>query len=355
MVSDPSLPLQALQRAREMRVGYVPLTDSAPLLVAEKEGLFEKHGIKVRLSAEPGWATIREKLIHGELDAAQCLAGLALALNYGLGCMTRPMIVPLVLSSNGNAITITKEIPPEVFKTGATLETFLETEWDKDRPLTLAAVHPFSSHHYLLKSWLTRLRFTRHDLVNFVFLPPAVLERNLAAGNIDGFCVGEPWNSKTILRDEGWCAATSVDLDDGHPEKVLVVPRSVSEAQPGEVVALTAALIEACHLCQDETYHPTLAELLVSLNAFDMVAKDLGASLKRQTLTPPSRRKAKGSERFHLFYGAEVNPPHRHTANRVVSALRATDRHDNKSMKGLDEVFRIDVYDQALSTTELKS
>ena len=336
----------------ELRVGYVPLTDSAPLLVAEEKRLFEKHGLRVRLSAEPGWATIREKLTHGELDAAHCLAGLALALNYGLECVTQPVIVPLILSSNGNAITISKDLDPSVFSSGERLDNFLENEWQKDRPLTLAAVHPFSSHYYLLRSWLNRLQCTRQDLINFIFLPPPVLSRNLASGTLDGFCVGEPWNSKSILREEGWCAATSVELDDGHPEKVLVVPRCTAEQRPREVVALTAALLEACRLCQDDSFHPTLAALLESQDVFGMKASDLGASLKRQTLQPPHTSRSQDNHRFHLFFGEEVNAPHRNTANRVVSALRAANRCGKAPLKELDDIFRLDFYNEALAATK---
>ena len=80
----PPLPLPAAGREGSLRLGFIPVVDCAPLLVAREHGIFSRHGLDVRLSCEVGWATIREKLLSGELDAAHAVAGLSLAMPMGL-------------------------------------------------------------------------------------------------------------------------------------------------------------------------------------------------------------------------------------------------------------------------------
>lgn len=337
-------------RPRSLRIGYVPLIDCAPLLVAQHEGLFEKYDLEVRLSAEPGWASIREKIIYEELDAAQCLAGLAFALNFGLGCLRQPVAIPLILNSNGNAITLSKNVPTSVLTEKDGLQTYLRSRENTNRPFTLAAVHPFSSHNSLLHSWLSRQGIATGRDVNIIYLPPPVLARNLAAGTIDGFCSGEPWNSKSILSSDGWCAATSVDLDNGHPEKVLAVSQAITETRKDEVTALTSALLEACQLCQSQAYRKTLIDILSHADVVDVPLAAIQNSLTGTFQTGHTAPRKLPD--FHLFYGEEINRPTLSKANWMITSLRQAGQISAKErLNHFESIFRNDLYEEALTVS----
>lgn len=331
---------------RPLRVGFVPLIDCAPLVVASEEGLFARHGVEVRLSPEPGWASVREKLIYRELDAAQCLSGLVLALNYGLGCLRQPVVVPLVLSANGNGITLANAIPSEVLQTAGGLKSHLAQR--TERPFTLATVHPYSSHHVLLRDWLVREGFQPEVDAQILFLPPAVVPRNLEAGTIDGYCVGEPWNSRAILAGTGWCAATSVDLANGHPEKVLAIRETIQRERPEESHALTAAILEACRMCADPDYRPQLTSLLSRPEYLDTPEPVVRNSLSCRFQT------GRGEERnlpgLHLFFGEDINPPTMDKANWIISGMRQTGLLDGVRLSSLTTLFRPDLYEAALAS-----
>ena len=202
MPSSASSPAAGL---RPLRLGYVPLTDAAPLIVAAARGLFTRHGLRVKLSREVGWATIRDKLFHGELDAAPVLAPMLWAAQLGLGSPAFPVCTALVLSLNGNAITLSTALRAAGVTDVATLRTEARQRRG-ERRLTFGVVHPFSSHHLLLRAWLKAGNLEPDRDVRIAIVPPAQMFRNLVAGTIDGYCVGEPWNSVAVAAKAGWCA-----------------------------------------------------------------------------------------------------------------------------------------------------
>lgn len=329
-----------------IRIGYVPLIDCAPLVVAREEGLFAKHGVTVRLCREPGWASIRENLIYRKLDAAQCLAGLVLAIHYGLGCLHQPVVVPLVLNANGNGITLSRHIPPEVLREPGALKRHLAKR-PAGRTFTLATVHPYSTHHILLRDWLVREDFRPGLDTQIIFLPPAVLPRNLAAGTIDGFCVGEPWNSRAIMDQTGWCAATSVDLADGHPEKVLAVRKTVHRERRDEIKALTTAVLEGCRHCADPDYRATLTALLSRPEYLDTPEAVIRNCLSNKFHS--GHGPARHLPRLHLFFGDEINAPTIDKANWVISGMRQGGLLQGVRLGSLTTLFRTDLYEAALA------
>src|SRR5690606_22297178 len=127
--------------------------------------------------------------------------------------------VPLILNLHGNAITLSTELDPTKIGHGEGLRNHLIHHWKKDRAFTLAATHRVSAHHILLHAWLRRHGLNPPDEAEIIFLPPPLMPRHLKARHIDGYCVGEPWNSEAVVTGTGWCPATSSDLSHGHPEK----------------------------------------------------------------------------------------------------------------------------------------
>ena len=211
-------------------------------------GLYEKYGLRVSLHRELGWASVRDKIIYRELDAAHALAAMPLAATLGLGSMRCDCVSALVLNLHGNAITLSNDLWRRGIRDVATLrQEIIRTRHEKT--FTFGVVFPFSSHNFLLRSWLAQGGIHPDRDVRIVVVPPPQMVSNLKAGHLDGFCVGEPWNSVAAQARAGWCVATSAELEPGHPEKVLMVRKDLAESRTAEHEALVAALIDACAYC----------------------------------------------------------------------------------------------------------
>lgn len=229
--------------------------------MAQELGLFEKHGVEVKLSREVGWATIRDKVLYGELDAAHAIAGLVFSCTLGLNCVARDCVTALVLNLHGNAITLSNELRARGVRDGESLAQEVARLRGR-RMLTFGVTSPFSTHHFLLRTWLRRAGLDPECDVEIVNVPPPQMHGNLREGNLDGYCVGEPWNSTAVMHRIGWCVATSGELAPRHPEKVLLVRRDFAEERAGEHLALVAALIEACRFCDRPENRERIIETL---------------------------------------------------------------------------------------------
>ena len=234
-----------------LNLGFIPLTDCAPLVIAQEKGFFAEQGLtKVNLVREPSWQAITEGMTEGRLDAAHMVAGMPLAMTLGLGgraCL--PIINALVLSRNGNAITLGHSFAQAGVKTLADFKQYLGQTPDKIH--CLGIVHPASMQNLLLRYWLASGGIDPDQDVNLVRIPPAQMVANLKAGNIDGYCVGEPWNSRSVREGLGYVIATDLDIWDGHPEKVLGVWEDWVKQYPRTHLALVKALLQACEYCDD--------------------------------------------------------------------------------------------------------
>ncbi len=244
-----------------LRLGYVGLVDAAPLLVAAERGLFERYGLNVALTREVGWATIREKVMFGELDAAHALCTLPFAATLGLSMLPVPCVSALTMSRGGNAVVLSEEIRQRGVKNQETLRLDVENR-KAFRKYKFATVYACSTHNFQLRAWLEAAEIDPDEDVELVTLPPTQMCRNLAAGTIDGFCAGEPWPSLAISQKIGWSPVCSVDLFPDHAEKVLMVRKSFVEEHEEEHLALVAALADACELCDDPERRREVAVLL---------------------------------------------------------------------------------------------
>lgn len=337
--------MPALVSRPAIRLGFVPLNDCAPVAVAHETGIFRDYGLNVRLYRLPGWATVRDMLFYRELEAAQSIAGLAFSLGLGLGRHRHQVGVPLILSAHGNAITLSRELPPDLIGKGEGLAAFLQYRWKKDRPFTLAAAHRHSSHHILLVSWLRRHGIEPGRDLELVFLPPPLMPRNLASGHIDGYCVGEPWNSAAILNDSAWCPVTSAEIATGHPEKILLVDGDFIESRHEETVTLTAAMLEACRVCQQPEFREELIEILARPAYTGCPASTLTNSLG------PTFETGRGpidAADFHLFHGGGLNNPSPDKASWFLGGLRTTGLLPPETASGpLTRLYREDLFAEA--------
>ncbi|MGJ8642250.1 MAG: CmpA/NrtA family ABC transporter substrate-binding protein [Luteolibacter sp.] len=331
--------------SQNIRLGYVPLTDCAPFAVAQETGIFNRYGLNVSLHRELGWASVRDRLFYGELDGASSIAGIAFALAYGLTDLRCDVSVPLVLNLHGNAITLSTDIPKETVKNGSGLRDYLAYQWKKDRPFTLAATHRFSSHGVLLDTWIKRHGLTDSD-VEVIILPPPLMPRHLKAGHIDGYCVGEPYNSEAILGGYGWSPVTSTDISYSHPEKVLLVSGEFVKKRKNDTISLVAALIESCKVCQDVEFREDLISILARPEYTGADPEILRNSLGDSFFNGSVRT---SSENFHMFHGDSVNRPSTDKASWMLAGLRSAGSLPETPCGSLSRLYREDLYMAAVS------
>jgi NitT/TauT family transport system ATP-binding protein len=253
-------------RAGVVRIGYVPLLDAAPLLVAEELGLFARAGLRVELRNEMGWGTIREKVAYGEVEAVHAPGGLLFSILFGTHAPPCAVGTDCILNLQGNAITLSRRLWAKGVRDGQTLRLMVRCE-APHKPV-FAVVSPFSSHHFLLRKWLRTAGLDPDRDVRIAVLPPPLVGEQMNAGHIDGFCAGEPWNSLAALHGDGWIVATSESLEKGHPEKILLVRSEFPRQRPDEYAALRKALVAAAKFCDAPENRPALVDLFLQRKWF---------------------------------------------------------------------------------------
>lgn len=278
MVSSRPAPSASGTRAHPLRIGFVALTDAAPIIVAHEQGLFARHGLNVELSREVGWASIRDKILHRELDAAHALSSMMVGDALARLGHASPCLSACALSRNGNSVTISDLLWKRGVRDAATLRDEI-IRLRHERPLVFGVVHLHSSHHILLCDWLGAAGISPQRDVRIVTVPPEQLFRNLSAGTLDGYCAGEPWGSLAVREGAGWCAALSCDLSPGHPEKSLMVLADFAERNEESHLALVAAIAEAALLCDQPDFRPQVCALLARREYLNLPERVLAPAL----------------------------------------------------------------------------
>ena len=257
-----------------LRLGFIPLADCAPLAVADAMGLFSAEGLSVELVREASWATIRDKVQARLLDGAHMLGPMPLASSLGAGGECSAMIVPMALNQNGSAITVSHDLAermrgldPQAMSARPRTARALRLLIDKRRdlgaaPLTFAAVFPFSLHAYVLRHWLAEAGVDPDRDIRLVITPPPRMTAQLRSGEIDGFCVGAPWNAVAEAEGAGEILVRTRELWPGRPDKVLGVSPAFAEREPEALQALLRALIKAAAWADAAENRPALARLL---------------------------------------------------------------------------------------------
>lgn len=249
-----------------LRVGYVALNDAIPFILAKELGIFRRYGLDVKLTREIGWATIREKIEFNELDAAQALAPIPFAAAMGLN-NRHPMecLVSLILNLNGDTIALSRNLGDELTEQLERIKKGDFSHRSFGKP-TFAVVSEYSSHHFLLRKWLKKNNIDPDKDIHMVILPPGQMPSVLRNDYIDGFCAGEPWGSKSVANGSAILAASSLDVDPGHVEKVLMVSHSFAVKRSDSHIRLIAALIEACEYADKMEQRSDYASLISQSN-----------------------------------------------------------------------------------------
>ena len=272
----------------QLTLGFIPLTDCAPLVIAKEKGFFARYSLDVTLSKETSWANLRDKLSVGILDGAQTLASLPLAMSAGVSPIEKPMLAPLTLDLNGNAITVSESlyqqlraVDPQSLREAPVSARALRKLIDKQQaegaePLTFAVVFPTSTHNYELRYWMAAAGIDPDKDVRLVVVPPPQMVGALRDGEIDGYCVGEPWNSMAVREGLGRVLITKYELWNNGPEKVFGVSEEWAAQNPNTLQALLMALLEACRWVDQPQHRQEVAEIIsrpVYVNAPEEVVR----------------------------------------------------------------------------------
>ncbi|WP_448211511.1 CmpA/NrtA family ABC transporter substrate-binding protein [Colwellia sp. MEBiC06753] len=374
-MSSQNMPAQkfAIEKST-LAIGFIPLTDCAPLVIAQENGYFAEQGLSVSLHKQFSWATLRDKLHIGALDAVECLAPMPLASTLGLTGEPVNVIAPMVLSQNGNGITVSLALFDEIQQLNLTTAlTFpLAAKWlipvieQRKRigeKLKFATVYPHSCHYYQLMSWLTQSGISKED-VDIVIIPPASMVDALQSGDIDGFCVGGPWNAKAVRDGIGVTGITSCDVWPDMPEKVLAVTQSWQQQYPETTKALIVALQKACNWLIDVANRFEAARLLSREQYLGVELSVIGPSLIGSCLVhhQMSPRSIPRYNRFAVLLEQSLAQTNEQSINRPTvkqgswllsqmiefghnGQLESYEKTDLASI--VDQVFREDIYQSA--------
>jgi NitT/TauT family transport system ATP-binding protein len=257
-----------------VNAGFLPLFDSAVLVVARELGFAKREGVELIVHRETSWANIRDRIAIGHFDVAHMLGPMPIACNLGLSPLSSDTIVPFALGLGGNCVTVSNEVwggmaahgaQPDLDPTGAgaALRRFIGERARAGRDtLRFGVTHPHSGHKYELSYWLAACGIDPLADVDIVIVPPPFMADALAAGRIDGYCVGEPWSSVAAARGTGHIATVKAAIWKNSPEKVLGVRKAWAEQNADALSALLRAMHLSARWCQDPRNRTELAMLM---------------------------------------------------------------------------------------------
>ncbi|MFZ2299439.1 MAG: nitrate transporter [Burkholderiales bacterium RIFCSPLOWO2_12_FULL_64_99] len=226
----------------EVKIGFIPLTDCASVVMASVLGFDKKYGVKIIPTKEASWAGVRDKLVNGDLHMAHVLYGLVYGVHLGIGGPKKDMAVLMNLNHNGQAITLSKALASKGAVDGPSLAKLMARE---KREYTFAGTFPTGTHAMWMHYWLAAAGINPLSGAKLITVPPPQMVANMRVGNMDGFCVGEPWNHRAIMDGIGVTANTTQDIWQDHPEKVLGCTGDFVKQYPNTARAVMMAVMEA--------------------------------------------------------------------------------------------------------------
>ncbi len=350
----------------QLTLGFIPLVDCAPLVVAAEMGFAAEEGVTLDLVRETSWANIRDRVTLGHFHGAQMLGPMPIASTLGIGShLDVAMVAPFSLGLGGNAITASVRLYGEMEEIGARLTDepaamasklagVVARRRERGRPpLTLAMVFPFSGHNYELRYWLASAGIDPDRDVRLVVLPPPFMVDALAEGHVDAFCVGEPWNSLAVDRGTGVIIASKSALWRQGPEKVLGLRADFAEENSAALHAVMRALYRATAWAGNPDNRPVLAELLARPGYVGGSAEIIGRALGGRIV----RRHGSAAETipdFLVFHDHAANFPWQSHALWFYTQMvrwRQIDHTPEKADRA-KAVYRPDIYRAALTPTD---
>lgn len=357
-----------------LKLGFIKLTDMAPLAIAKEKGFFAEEGLTVTLEPQANWKVLLDGVIGGQLDGAHMLAGQPIAASIGLG-VKGDLVAPISLDLNGNAITLSNKVYAMIEPTlpkgadgkpthpifAASLKPVAAKLKAEGKPLKMGMVFPVSPHNYELRYWLAAgglnpgfylpgdVAGTTGADVQLSVTPPPQMPATLEAGTIDGYSVGEPWNQAAVTKKIGVPVITDHDIANFNPEKVFGLKKQFVEANPKTVKALVRAIIKA-QMWLDADNGKNRAEAVAILSQPNYVgadAKVIAASMTGQfTFAPGDTRPAPD---FNIFFGHYAGYPFYSDAIWYLTQMRRwgqipEGKDDSWYLSTAKNVYRPDLY-----------
>ncbi len=366
MSTNTSIFDKASLEKRELTLGFIPLTDCAPLVVAMEHGYFEKYGLEVNLSKETSWANIRDKVAIGILDGAQMLAPMPIAMSLGLGPIHKPMLTALSMDLNGNAITVSSALYESMCEqdsesmanretTAQALRKVVDARSKSgERPLTFAVVFPFSSHNYELRYWMAAADIDPDRDVSIIVTPPSQMVEKLEKGLIDGYCVGDPWNSLAVRKGLGHTLITKYEIWNNGPEKVFGVTQEWASQHPNTHLAVLLALLEASRWVDDPANRSEVAAMVapgIYVNAPESVVR---MSMTGTYQYSPGTL-ARALPDFNVFHRYAANFPWRSHAAWFITQMIRWGQVDSSLdiAAAAEQIYRPDIYRRVASLLDI--
>jgi ABC-type nitrate/sulfonate/bicarbonate transport system substrate-binding protein len=352
---------------QELTIGFLPLVDACLPILAREHGFAEAEGLNLRLVRDMSWATVLDRLLYGHSDAAHLVAPLALATTLGRGRPAVPLSVPFVLGLNGNAVTLRGPLADRVCptgpdgtarlgdpaKVGAALAVVAAERKAAGDPLRLGVVHRYSSHNYMLRYWLAACGIRPDRDVEIVTVAPPFCADALEAGEVDGICVGEPWNSVAVERGAGRIVLATAQIWRRGVEKVLTFRESVLEERRGATEALVRAMVGAARHFVDPANWETNAAILARPEYLDGSADVIRRAISDSLLLQRGGRPVHFAD-FMFQYREAANFPWVSQAEWLYTQMvRWEDgmKFNPEDARKAARVFRPDVYRSALLGT----
>lgn len=338
-------------------LGIIPLTDCAPIVIAQERGFFEREGLEVTISREGSWSTIRDKVTFGALDGAHMLGPMPIAATLGVSGFEKPMVTALSLSLNGNAITVSNELyermtqadPAAMQRHPIAASALKKVIQQRSDPLTFATVFPFSSHHYELRYWLAAAGINPDTDLRLIVVPPPQMVQTIQEGEIDGFIVGEPWNELAVKLGAGRSIITGYEIWNNAPEKVLGVTREWALRFPQTHRAMVRALLGASQWL-DEPGNRAEAVSIITQPQYVSVPPEVMTSMLGvgSHLRDAAPALLPDANVFHRF--AATFPWRSHAVWFITQMMRWGQIDEAVNIRQIaEEVYRPDVYRAAAS------
>lgn len=333
-----------------LRVGFVPLLDMAPIVVAHEMGFAAEEGLGLELLGAPSWSSLRDMLLWGQVDAAQMLAPLPVAMALGLGGAVEKIDILQVLSVNGDVIGVSQPLADRLRRLGHEFD-FADALRARDAlasatrdTLRVGVPFPFSTHVELVRHWL-RDAALKYELCT---IPPPRMAAALAAEEIDAFCVGEPWGSVAVEQGVGTLLLPSRAIWSVAPEKVLAARRTWIHENPALTGRLMRAIWRAARWLAVKENRFVASEILARPDYVNAPVDILDRALRGEMVISPQGELRQVPDMIQFFDGAASFPWRSQTAwfAAQMAAYHGLDR--DQSIAQAKAICRTDLYRQNL-------
>jgi two-component system, oxyanion-binding sensor len=344
-----------------LRVGFIPLVDAAALIVAVDNGFTAQEGLAVDLVREVSWSNVRDKLNIGLFDAAHLLAPVAIASSLGVGHIKVPIITPFVLGLNGNAITVSPRLyaaladaadgdlgDPQI-SADALARVVAERRRRRAEPLIFGMTFPFSTHNYQLRFWMAAGGVDPDEDVRLVVLPPPYMVESLASSQVDGFCVGAPWNSVAVDLGVGHILHFGCDVLARAPEKSLAVRAAWAAGHGDALRRLLRALDRAAAFVNDPAHRRDVVALLAAADRVGVAPELIDATLQGRLRVAPDGAARAAEDYMLIGRDGSARPQTVHAAWLYAQMVRWGQTPPSVELLAAAKAsFRPDLYDAAL-------